>query len=468
MITRRQAITRIGGGTAAALIAPRLFGCGDSGGGPGDNPSGITHLIEVCMENRSFDHWFGAKALLGRPGGGDGLTAAMANKRLDGTEVKVYPAGASGLCVQDPPHGRTSALAQMNGGKMDGFLTEHELDHGPGADPVVLSYMLEEHIPFSWKLAERFTICDRWFSAMAGPTWPNRLYLHSAQCGGLTSNMLPASGAFDWATIYNRLNDKGVGWTYYWSDLPVAGLWKDLPTAYNVRRIAEFFADCEAGTLPQVSVVEPAFGANDDHPPHHPMLGQQFLSAVFHAVARSPHWNNCLIVITYDEQGGFFDHVPPPVFPDLHADQGLGQAGFRVPTIIAGPYVKQGFVDSTVREHSSLVRHIRSMFGIDPLTPRDEAAADLSAALDLERLAANDPLPPPDDLPEVVVDESMIDDACYKRSPRYARYAKNDLEHLADTGYFGALDLRAELPDTLRLVAGQLEKYGKGGFRKGR
>jgi phospholipase C len=468
-IDRRTALKHMGVAAGAAAIAPRLLGCSSDGGsgGPPDagGPGKITHFVEICMENRSYDHWLGSRKLLGKPVAGDGLVEGMSNKRGDGSEVKIYPADV--MCVADPPHGWDSAHRQFNDGMMDGFLSEYQASQGVDIVPAVMEYMTPDQIPWTSALLEQSTVCDRWFSGMMGPTWPNRLYLHSAQCGGLKANQLPASGGFDWPTVYHNLNKKQVPWTYYWSDLPVASLWEDLSGEYNIRRIQQFFDDAEAGTLPPVTVVEPAFGANDDHPPHHPLMGQQFLASVFAALATSPLWNHMLIVITYDEQGGFYDHVAPPKFPDDRAADGFDQAGFRVPTIIAGPYAKRGFVDSTVREHSSVVKHISTMFDLPPLTMRDAAAADLMAAIDLDRLAANEPAPPPT-LPQVTVDESMLDDACTKTSKRYAGYHKADIELLADTGFFGERDARKDLPETLRLMAEQLEKRGMGGYRRGK
>ncbi len=153
--------------------------------------------------------------------------------------------------------------------------------------------------------------------------------------------------------------------------------------------------------------------------------------------------------------------------PDDRAAEGFDQLGFRVPTIVAGPYVKQGFVSSTVYNHASVVRHISKMFGLQPLGLRDEMSADLEDCIDQERLAAGDPAAPPE-LPMIIVDESTIDDACRTTSARYQGYRKSEIEELADTGYFGEYDLRKQLPETLRLVANQLTKHGKGGYRRGR
>jgi phospholipase C len=460
MITRRNALKRLGAMAGAAAVGPKLIGCGDN---EQVVRRGITHFVEICMENRSYDHWLGARKLMGLPNAGDGLTADMSNKRKDGSEVQVYPAET--LCVADPPHSWGSAHLQWNGGAMDGFLTQYQESHGDLVAPDVMQYMTGAQLPWTWALAEKATVCDRWFSSIMGPTWPNRLYLHSAQSGGLKKNEIPAEG-FNWQTVYHLLNARQIPWTYYWSDLPVAGLFETLVNGDTVQRIENFFDACERGTLPPVSIVEPAFTGNDDHPPHHPMLGQQFLASVYTALANSPHWNNVLIVITYDEQGGFFDHVPPPTMPDDRAADGFDQLGFRVPTIVAGPYAKQGYTSSLVYEHASVPKHIETMFGLSPLGMRDAAARDLSDCIDLERLANDDPAPPLD-LPPIMVDESMIDAACYKRGPQYAKYAKTEIEQLADTGYFGEYDRRGELGDVLELFARVLEKHGKGGIRRG-
>src|SRR5262249_26126421 len=147
--------------------------------------------------------------------------------------------------------------------------------------------------------------------------------------------------------------------------------------------------DAAAGKLPPVTYIDPMFTANDDHPPHHPLLGQQLIAATYQALATSPHWERCLFVICYDEHGGFFGHVSPPSdAADERAADGFNQLGFRVPTLVIGPYVKQGYVSSVRRDHTSALRHIENVHGLAPLTMRDAAATDLSECLDEARLAS--------------------------------------------------------------------------------
>jgi phospholipase C len=459
--TRRSVLKGISAGAAALAVGPRLGGCGDDGGETAP-PAALTHIVVVCMENRSFDHFLGGRKLAGDPLGGDGLTADMQNPDADGVAVPVFP--SSQFCVTDPPHEWEAAHAQWNEGAMDGFLRAYELGHPERTDREVMAYLTESQVPWTWALASGSVTCDRWFSSVLGPTWPNRFYLLSGQSGGLQHNITPAGGN-DWPSVFHRLNDKGVGWAYYYSDLPVVPLWETLDGTGLYARLADFFDHAAAGALPPVTFIDPGFIINDDHPPHHLMLGQQFLASVYEALADSPQWPNILLVITYDEHGGFFDHVPPPMVADDRAAEGFAQLGVRVPTIVAGPWVKQGAVSSVTYDHSSVVRHICKMFDLPALGMRDATAADLDDCLDAARIAAADPAPPLA-LPPVIVDLSMIDDACFKRGPRYASYQPGELERLADTGYFGKLDHRREAPDVLRRIAWELERRGKGGITR--
>jgi len=405
------------------------------------------------MENRTYDHYFGARSLLeGKPG--DGLTAAMSNVDAGGMTRAVYEESVN--CVPDPPHGWDASHAQFANGMNSGFVTEYEADHA-GVGPYVMGYFKRDHLPVSWALADAYTSCDRWFASVMGPTWPNRFYLHSAQSGGHKSNELPSPV---WPTIYDRLDAAGVDWMYYYSDLPFIAV---LGNTRNLQ-IEFFFEEAKAGELKPVTILDPNFGLNDDHPPHHPMMGQQFISSIYQALATSPHWNNCLLVVVYDEHGGFFDHVAPPKAPDDRAAEGFDQLGFRVPALICGPYVKKGYVSSTVYDHTSVLKHIENMFGLAPLTARDAAANDLSDAIDQEKLAAGTP-DPPVELPVVMFDESMLDMSCMAS----AKKEKTELELFADAGGIPRhMDRRAESRDMAYFIGDYLASHGKGGIRRGK
>ena len=457
---RRDALRSIGALAGAGAASRLLTGCGDDLREPG-GPGAITTLVVVCMENRSYDHYLGARALEGL--GGDGLRAGMSNPHPDGGSVEIYPETVH--CVPDPPHGWETSRTQWNAGANDGFMRAYVQSQGAGVPPHVMGYFGRAELPVTWALADAYTSCDRWFSSVLGPTWPNRMYLHSGQSGGLRVNELPSQGGIDWPSIHHRLSEAGVPWAYYYQDLPFVPLFKGVDIDGTIRRVhSDFIEDAAAGALPPVSFVEPAFTASDDHPPHHPLLGQQFLGMVYAALAASPQWGECMLVITYDEAGGFFDHVSPPLAADDRAAEGFDQLGFRAPTLVAGPYVKRGHVSSVVRDHTSVLAHIDRMFGLEPLTARAAAAADLSECLDLDRLARGEPAPPAA-VPAVEIDESMIDDAC--RGETAARRTPGELEALAEAGFFApGLDRRGEVRDALHAIGAELDRLNAGRIRR--
>ncbi|HSD88358.1 MAG TPA: alkaline phosphatase family protein, partial [Kofleriaceae bacterium] len=262
---------------------------------------------------------------------------------------------------------------------------------------------------------------DRWFASVMGPTLPNRAYWHCASSFGVKSNgeVLTTASSVPVPTIYNRLHDKSVDWAYYSGPLAVVSLLAnggpyqlDLgPTdgTGNIRRFSaypdqpddpngQFFKDAKAGRLPPVVYIDPFFGENDDHPPLHPIMAQALIAAVYNALAQSPQWKNTMLVITYDEHGGFFDHVAPPMTTDDSLEKfgvdGFQQMGFRVPAMVIGPYAKQGYVSSTVYDHTSALKHLQNAFELEPLNVRMNAANDLTDCIDMDRLMRGDPAPP--------------------------------------------------------------------------
>ena len=150
-----------------------------------------------------------------------------------------------------------------------------------------------------------------------------------------------------------------------------------------------------AGDLPAFTWIDPGFTYNDDHPPHHVVLGQLYLALVVESLARSPLWERCLLVITYDEHGGFHDHVPPPTLGDERAAEGFDQLGFRVPALVVGPWVRQG-VDSTTYENTSVLKYVCERWGVEPWNERLRATNSLAGCLDEARMASGVALPPPE------------------------------------------------------------------------
>ncbi|NVB81375.1 MAG: alkaline phosphatase family protein [Kofleriaceae bacterium] len=427
MINRRQAIKRIGGLAGLAAMPKFLSACG------GENePVGITTYVYVMLENRTYDHVFGARSWKeGKPG--NGLTDGIMLPDAAGNPTPLYepPNMTAQMCVgHDPDHSWTGSRAQWNSGANDGFLKVHQDEFGAGAmEP--LQYLTRKHQPISWALADAYTTCDRWHSSILGPTLPNRFYWHAATSAGYRTNAILSSVSnLEVPTIYHRLRDKNVEWAYYYGSLPVVAALGNLKGEYampadyvtpRVRRfgdselgIGQFFKDAAAGVLPPVTYIDPFFYLNDDHPPSHPLLAQQFISAIYTALAKGPQWKNCMLVITYDEHGGFYDHVSPPKTMDdtlekfgvdEHGEPAtdFDQLGFRVPAMVIGPYVKQGYVSSVQYDHTSALKHLANAFDLESLNVRMDAANDLSDCIDMDRLMRGEPADPID-LPAITVE----------------------------------------------------------------
>jgi phospholipase C len=403
---RRDALKTIGGLTTAAAMSRLLPACG----GGSDGPEGITTYVYLMMENRTYDHVLGARALMGM--GGDGLRADMTQPDSSGTQRALYVPDDLKICTAaDPHHGWDESHEQFNSGAMDGFLRVHQADFPGETDPI--QYLTREQQPVTWALADEYTTCDKWFCSVMGPTLPNRAYWHTATSLGLKVNneVIDAfSAGIPVPSIYNRLFDKNVDWRYYYGGIPVVSLLAN-PGPYaleigpndgksgKVRRFGDplemagtFFDDCKAGNLPPVVYIDPTFGENDDHPPVHPILGQELIYSIYTALAKSPQWKNIMLVITYDEHGGFFDHVAPPSTEDERPE--FRQLGFRVPTIVAGPYVKKSYISPVQYDHTSALKQLQTHFGLEPLNQRMNVANDLMDCIDMERLAAGEPADP--------------------------------------------------------------------------
>lgn len=340
---------------------------------------GIEHVVVVMMENRSFDHF------LGWVPGSDGRQAGLQYPDRSGVARPTYPLAPDyqGCGHPDPDHSYEGGRIEYNKGACDGWL------RAGANDQYAIGYYQKNDLPFYAGAASAWTVCDRYFSALMAGTFPNRIYQHAAQTDRLHNTFeisrLP--------TIWDRLAEKGLTGRYYFSDLPFIALWgaKYLPIS---RPISQFYADCASGNLPEVSFVEPrmigeAEGiSTDDHPHADVRNGQTFLNRVYEAVTSSPNWPNTVMVINYDEWGGFYDHVAPPTAPIPEADKALGSdglLGFRVPAMVISPWAKRGRVVSDTFDHTSVLKMIEWRWGLRPLTVRDRAATNLANALDFSR-----------------------------------------------------------------------------------
>ena len=454
-------------------------------GGGTDGPVGITTYVYLMMENRRYDHALGGRALEGL--GGDGLDAGKPNPNAASALIAPFPAAddrnasVASVCDPDPPHGWDAAHAQFNNGANDGFVTEYQNEHGDLSNAIEpMKYLTRANLPVTWSLADSYTTCDRWFCSVMGPTLPNRAYWHTGTSFGIDNNneILTKFSAVPVPTIYNRLDEAGVDWAYYYGSLAVVSLLAN-PGPYQldlgpsdgtgrIRRFGDaklaagqFFKDAAAGTLPSVVYIDPAFGANDDHPPAHPILGQELIASIYTALAKSPQWNNILFVITYDEHGGYYDHVAPPSTTDDTLAQfgkdGFQQMGFRVPTLVIGPYVKQNYISSVVYDHTSALKHLQSTFGLASLNARIDAATDLADCLDHDRLARGEPAAPAA-IPTIVADEWPIGDASCTSTGSFKPHDPITEWAEANPGKFGEYDARADQPEYLGSIREFLRK----------
>jgi phospholipase C len=369
--------------------------------------SSLDTIVIVMMENRSFDHYFGwlpndeSYMEAGRRRYGDSFGVEGDNHQTylapDGTPHQTHYLGdheivsdpSRGCGHPDPGHGWDEGRAQRD----HGFIAK-----GTGNDDFAIGYFEAPDLPVYSPLVRAFTTFDHYHASIMCSTYPNRLYLLSAQTNGIKDPPLPIQDlGFHWPCIMDRLSAAGVSWHNYAQDLPTAAFF-GTPQLPNVRPLAAFFEDAAAGTLPHVSFVDPGFMSGyrtDDHPLGDHGLAQAFVGTVFSAFHQSPQWRRGAMVLTYDEWGGFFDHVPPPVVIDDRMsavdEDNFGQLGFRLPVLLLSPYAQPGYVDHRLYEHTSILRFLEWRFlGAPPegpggsgwwLTKRDQYANNIGASL---------------------------------------------------------------------------------------
>jgi len=373
-LTRRSFLTASGGvALAGALGASGRLTAGATtrpAALPAPTDSGIDHVVVVMMENRSFDHF------LGWLPGADGKQSGLTFVDRYGIKHQTHRLTEYASCqYNDPDHSYEGGRIELNGGRCDGWLRAGE------NDALAVGYYTQPDLTFLGQAAPGWTVCDRYFSAVMAETYPNRFYQHAAQTDRLhnstTTSTLP--------TIWDSLAAAGVSGRYYFGDVPFTALWgtRYLPIS---RPFAGFLADAAAGQLPAVSFVDPRFmdessgTSADDHPKADIRAGEQFLNQVYAAVVSSPNWARTVLVINFDEWGGFFDHVPPGTAPDVSAATAL--RGFRVPALVISPYARRGYVAHQTYDHTSVLKLIEWRWGLPSLTPRDAGARNLAEVLD--------------------------------------------------------------------------------------
>jgi phospholipase C len=417
---RREFLKVAGLSAVSAAIGPKIVPASAAGRvkavGPlasyTDNIPEIRHVVTLMMENHSFDNILGA---LVRPSGPqvDGLTfsggvAQNSNPDADGNPVTAYH--MPDLCQDgyNVSQSWDASHLQCNSGAMDGFVKT--------SGTASMGYWTEDDLPVTYALAKQFPVIDRWFASTMCQTFPNRMFLWAGSAqGSVSTNVqeraqamgpnkpftsvntgLPRLGG----TIFDQLLAKGIPWKNYFVDLADDMLWGPdyFPTvAPYTRSIAEFFVDAATGTLPAFShITMESFEVSEENP-QSMANGEAFVWSIVQTILASPAWPVTALIITYDEHGGYYDHVRPivlpspgdgidPKTPNLYGDH-YTVSGFRVPAIVVSPWARANYVASArvnqpVFDHTSILAFLEAKFDLQPMTDRDAAANNMIDVFD--------------------------------------------------------------------------------------
>jgi phospholipase C len=337
-------------GEAAASAATRKAGSPQAAAA-----TPIKHIIVCCQENHSFDHYFGTYSGLPE---GYGTPAGYTQPNGNGGTVKPYHFTSLSDNGGDPDHSWQAIHSEYDDGKMDGFYTTN--------GNLAMGYYEKSDIPYYYSLLPDYTLCANYFCGQLGETYPNRLILYSGTSGGNTSNDIN-NGTLDYPCVLDLLSENSITFKNYnfhcpsnYSILALFKNWANGGASNELNQsISDFHSDCKNNTLPQVSFIteEPPY---DEHPPSNIHTGMNMIKSIIEAVQASAAWSSTAILITYDEGGGFFDHITPTPL-DAYGP------GIRVPMLIVSPYAKKGYVDTTFSEHSSVLKFIEVVFGLPTL-----------------------------------------------------------------------------------------------------
>jgi phospholipase C len=448
-LTRRQLLHRGATGSAAlgawSLFSNRLVeqALAKSSGACGSLKD-IEHIVILIQENRSFDHYFGTHKGVAGFQDPAAIPGVFGQAGYPTAASKLFPfhldTTQGGDCTNDIDHSWGPQHTYWNGGSMDKFVSEHVAVDGPANGPLCMGYYTRKDLPFYYALADAFTICDQYHCSVIGPTDPNRCYTMAAWIdpngtnGGpilstLGSTRLQTYGKFTWKTMPEVLQEHSISWKVYESPENLSPVSDNvLPyfapyvpqggSAFNPQLAANafgnnypanFLADCAAGTLPQVSwVIAPV--TTSEHPPAPVTHGEVISAQVLNALVANPTlWEKTALLITYDENGGFFDHVNPPTAPAGTPGEFVTTGavpktdpiglGFRVPMLVVSPFSRGGFVYSGTLDHTSTLQLLEARFGtpVPNLTDwRRATTGNMTGAFNFARVNTSKPsLPSP-------------------------------------------------------------------------
>ena len=331
----------------------------------------LRHVIISCQENRSLDHYFG----YARDVRAAGFGPPVGYFQPDAAGAPHYPFEFTALSTPDPPHSWNAVHEQWNGGAMDGFYKSSAARIGDG--DAAIGYYTAAELPFYYSLFENSALVANYFCSLLGPTWPNRFYFAAATSGGVTTNGIWGYGVFDYPIILDLLDAAGVTWKVYnlgWDSVPFGNtdnvfvFWKRYANDVRTRGSkGSFLNDVRKERLPQVAWLIPSFARGwDEHPPADVSVGMNIQQELVTAVRESALWSSSAYLITYDEHGGYFDHVPPPQLDAF----GLG---VRVPLWVISPFAKKGPIETSLSsEHTSTVKLLEVLHGLPTLASQNQ------------------------------------------------------------------------------------------------
>ncbi len=360
----------------------------------------IKHVVFLIKENRTFDNLFGTFP------GANGVTVGN-----DNGQPRPLVRGTDGRTTSDIPHCYPCAISAWDGGRMDNF------DQGLGGD-WAYTQLHQDQLPNYWRWAEDFTLFDNFFASAQGPSFPNHLYSIAATSGGAHDNprrtgffsntfgcdappqqlveVVDSEGkikrvppCFDFLTEGDLLTRAGIPWAYYaaredqrgyiWSAYSAIHRYRMNPDRWQSHMfpVDDVVEDIRAGLLPPVTWITPRFELSE-HPEYNFCHGENWTTKVIDAIMRSPMWKDTAIFLTWDDYGGFYDHVPPPQVDDFGF-------GIRVPMLVISPYAREGVVSGELGEFSSVLRFIEDNWGLNQLTHRDRDATPMLSAFDFDQ-----------------------------------------------------------------------------------
>jgi phospholipase C len=365
-------------------------------GRPAGHPSmhEIRHIVVLMMENHSFDNLLGMvpHEVPGRRGV-DGLSVRhgrVIDFNRDAAGHKVFASHAATPCQLSarPSQAWNASHLSFDHGRNDGFVR--------ASGHVAMWFWDKRDIPFSYSLARHFPIGERYFASVLAQTFPNRRFFFAGTASGSVDDKTVPTAAN--GTIFERLNAHGITIGIYYQDAPSILIVPNTGLiAGQAHPFPQFLSDAAAGRLPQVTFIDPNYGTTSEENPQDIQVGERFIAQVVHALIHSPNWKHTALFITYDEHGGYYDHVPPPraIKPDNippmtkpgDAPGGYDRYGFRVPLIVVSPWARPRYASRIVQDHTSITAFIERKWNLPAMTFRDANAAPMTDYFDFSRPA---------------------------------------------------------------------------------